>query len=555
MERMAEISQPFSPHRTMLGRIERSVEKHSTLWVCFLLLAGFVVRVWRAYGTFLNPDEAMHFQAANQTSWDLAYRASLTLAHPPLLVLFLHAWRWLGTSEVVLRLPSVVAGTVFCWLAYKWASVLFPPAVAWITFTLTIFLPSTIDLSSEVRQYALMLAFAMASAYLLERALKTDSVAVMLGSGLTLWLALGFHYSAFLFAAAIGAYALVRMLERPPSVGVVVVWGVAQALGIGLGYFFYVTQLSKLNAGDAGSGRVYEWLSAYLPNSYFVPGKINPLLFIFARTGGVFQYAFGQAVVGDAAYLLFMAGIILVLRKRSDAQISTRQLSLLLILPFVVNCGAALAAAYPYGGTRHSAFLLPFALAGVALTLAHVLRYRVAAGISVALMVALFCNLFASHRQPYMSRQDHSVAHMRDALAFIRGQIPPEDTIFTDHQGSLMLRHYLCEQRPITINLQVPGFRSYECGGHRVVTPETAVGFTFTPRSFSDRWQAFVLNYKLPPGTSVWVAQIGWNTQLATELEAFREFHLSPHSFGGHIQFFDLTVGQAMPDPKLLPAS
>ncbi len=520
-----------------------------------MLLIGFAVRVWRASGTFLNPDEAMHFQAANQTSWDLAYRASLTLAHPPLLVLFLHAWRWLGTSELVLRMPSVVAGTIFCWLAYKWASVLFPPAVAWIALILTIFLPSTIDLSSEVRQYALMLAFAMASAYLLERALETDSAAVMLGSGLSLWLALGFHYSAFLFATAIGVYALVRMAVRQPSARVVVVWGVAQALGIGLGYFFYVTQLSKLNAGDAGSSQVYDWLSAYLPNSYFVPGKINPLVFIFARTGGVFQYAFGQAVVGDAAYLLFAAGIILVLRKRSGAQISARHLSLLLILPFVVNCGAAFAAAYPYGGTRHSAFLLPFALAGVALTLAHVLQYRVAAGISAALMVALFCNLLASHRQPYMSRQDQSIAHMQDALAFVHGQIPSEDTIFTDHQGSLMLRHYLCQQRPVTIDLQVPGFRSYECGGHRVVTPETAVGFIFTPRSFSDRWQAFVLNYNLQPGARVWVAQIGWNTQLAAELEAFPEFHLSPRSFGGHIQFFDLTVGQAMPDPKLLPAS
>ena len=94
---------------------------------------------------------------------------------------------------------------------------LFRPAVAWIAFILTIFLPSTIDLSSEVRQYALMLAFAMASAYLLERALETDSAAAMLGFGVSLWLALGFHYSAFLFAAALGIYALVRMAARRPA--------------------------------------------------------------------------------------------------------------------------------------------------------------------------------------------------------------------------------------------------------------------------------------------------------------------------------------------------
>ena len=35
-----------------------------------------------------------------------AYRSSLNLAHPPLLILFLNVWKKLGTSELALRLPS-----------------------------------------------------------------------------------------------------------------------------------------------------------------------------------------------------------------------------------------------------------------------------------------------------------------------------------------------------------------------------------------------------------------------------------------------------------------
>jgi hypothetical protein len=121
-----------------------------------------------------------------------------------------------------------------------------------------------------------------------------------------------------------------------------------------------------------------------------------------------------------------------------------------------------------------------------------------------------------------------------------------------------MLRHYLCEQRPVTINLQVQGFRSYECGGHRVITPETAGAFIFTPSSFRDRWPALVSNYNLRSGSRVWVAQIGWNVRLAASLAALPEFHLAPHSFGQNIQMFsltvgNLTVGHSMPDPKLLP--
>ena len=34
----------------------------------------------------------------------------------------LYFWRALGTSELWLRLPSVLAGTVFCWIFYKWLS-------------------------------------------------------------------------------------------------------------------------------------------------------------------------------------------------------------------------------------------------------------------------------------------------------------------------------------------------------------------------------------------------------------------------------------------------
>ena len=84
-----------------------------SLAAALVLLMAFFLRLWKASGTFLNPDEAMHFLAANKSSLTEAYHASLGLAHPPLLILFLHVWKGLGASELVLRLPSVIAGTVF----------------------------------------------------------------------------------------------------------------------------------------------------------------------------------------------------------------------------------------------------------------------------------------------------------------------------------------------------------------------------------------------------------------------------------------------------------
>src|SRR5438128_7657095 len=65
-----------------------------------LVACGIVPRLILAHETFLNPDEALHYLLSDQSSLAMAYKASLTTAHPPLLVLVFHYWRLLvGRSE------------------------------------------------------------------------------------------------------------------------------------------------------------------------------------------------------------------------------------------------------------------------------------------------------------------------------------------------------------------------------------------------------------------------------------------------------------------------
>src|SRR5271168_3001782 len=85
-----------------------------------VLLGALLARLYEARAYFFNPDEALHTLLASQSSLNLAYRAALTNAHPPLLILVLYYWRSLGHSELILRLPSVLAGTACCWLLYLW---------------------------------------------------------------------------------------------------------------------------------------------------------------------------------------------------------------------------------------------------------------------------------------------------------------------------------------------------------------------------------------------------------------------------------------------------
>src|SRR5258708_16819868 len=92
---------------------------HSDLAAVFVVLVGFLARLWAASGIFLNPVEALHFRLANQVSLRLAYGQSATTAHPPLLILFLYYWRALGTTDLWLRPPSVIAGPLFCLVFFK----------------------------------------------------------------------------------------------------------------------------------------------------------------------------------------------------------------------------------------------------------------------------------------------------------------------------------------------------------------------------------------------------------------------------------------------------
>ncbi|HJT70902.1 MAG TPA: glycosyltransferase family 39 protein [Terriglobales bacterium] len=517
-----------------------------TLWVLLFLTAGLVLRVWHASGTFLNSDEIMHFAAANQTSWAATYRMSLAISHPPLLIFVLHLWRALGTSELMLRMSSIIAGLAFCWFALQWARLLFAEEVAWGLYVFVLFLPTSIELSTEVRQYALFLAFMMAAAYLLERALAENSAGAMLLSGVSLWFAIGSHYSGFLFAPALGVYAIWRILRQGHRLRVTLAWVAGQVGALALCIFLYFTQIRELSHYFGGQDPTKGWMeNAYLGHSYFVSGKVNPVIFIIGRTVGVFQYTFRQLVVGDIAFLFFLAGIFLLFRGKNSSRVNSRQLGALLLLPFAANCAAAMVRAYPYGGTRHSSFLLPFALAGICIALAGALRHKLLPTIATAIAICLLCRLTLANKPPFFSSTDERASNMHAAIDYI-DRLPEDEIIFGDFQTNLMLGHYLCNQQPYAPDQRVPGFVSFQCGGHRVIASTTK--YVFDANSFYDQIEKAAFRFGLRPGSTVQVAQMGWNTHLVSEIG---NSGVVPHSFGSELHLFEFTVPQS--GPAILP--
>jgi hypothetical protein len=525
-------------------RVDQWIETNPNRIAMLVLTAGLWIRLWSAWGTFLNPDEALHYLLADQSSWRLAYQASLTNAHPPLLTLVLYFWRGVGSSEFVLRLLSVIAGTAFCWICFKWLTRLFGLTTGFIGLILVTFLPPMIALSAEVRQYALLLFFLATTAYLLEEALSENSVGRMLLSAISLDSALLCHYSAILFAAAIGVYSLLRVTAPRPSAKVRVALVMGQMSTLGLIAALYVTHISKLK-GAYASGTMHGWLA----NSFFRPGHDNPLLFVIARTGGVFQYVFGQLAVGDIAFLAFIAAVALLWKEKlSPTKVPSRQLGTFLVLPFAIGAAASIARIYPYGGTRHSAFLVMFAVAGVSLILVRLVKEQIGRGIALAILIVAVCSVFAQPHRPYMLRADQNRVHMSRAVEFVHSQIPPSDVILVDYQTRLLLGYYLCRQQPVPFSAPVGSFEEFQCGGHRVVAAGPDL-YIFTAENFLSTWNEVARSSALRFGQSVWIIQAGWEVDLANGIGSqLPEFgQLNPHPFGRNISIFRLCSTYPMP--------
>src|SRR6266436_3018868 len=121
---------------------ETRTRRRTLLLPLCLVACGVVPRLILARETFLNPDEALHYLLSDQPSLAMAYEASLTTAHPPLLILVLHYWRLLGHSEFALRSLALLTGAAFCWIMFLWLKKVTDRTIALIGLTLLLFMPS-----------------------------------------------------------------------------------------------------------------------------------------------------------------------------------------------------------------------------------------------------------------------------------------------------------------------------------------------------------------------------------------------------------------------------
>jgi hypothetical protein len=385
--------------------------------------------------------------------------------------------------------------------------------------------------------------------YLSERAIQENSLPLMVLFSLCLYGGLLTHYSSLLFAFTIGVYMLLRLYPYGRRPGLVAVWVSGQISALALISYFLVTHVARLRA----MGMPREIAETWLRKSIFHPSDHNVAIFASAQTLRVFTYLFSHGLVGTLALLAFLAGMVSLWRRKSpwnkDGP-TPRELALLFGLPFVANCGAAIAGLYPYGGTRHSAFLAPFAIGGAAIGLATWIPARLWKK-SLVLVVALaICNFFPAP-PPLIRARNHSMVLMKNAVGYLRQSAPPGSVLLADYQSGLLLGYYVCGHGIVQVFPPLQRFARADCGPYTVITAGTQE-WRFNADDLPDRLANVAQTYGLVPGTKVWLFDAGWITDLAPALTRGNQYHgcSEPRTFGENILICSLMVGGNTPMPQ-----
>ena len=521
------------------GRLDGWLLNHLNFVAIAFVVAGFALRCFAATRTYLNPDEALHYLILNQSSLFLAYKASLGNAHPPLIYLVLYFWRFLGRSEWMLRLPSVIAGTAFCWISFKWIGNVFGKAAGLIGLILCAFSPAMVALFAELRAYALLLFCISGALYFLDRAFAEKSVRQMWRFTLFLYLSILSHYSAVFFATALGVYALARIADSHLPRKAVIAWASGQAGALAIYGFLYVTHISKIKT------YIGLWAMPY-DSSYFHPDAVNLFTFTWKKTFNIFQFLFAQEIAAYAALTFFVAGVAFLFGKdllTRRENIHSSRMGILLLFPFIAVWGASIAGIYPYTGSRHTVFLAPFVIAGASYLLAAVSGQRLWAGLALAILLMALSSVAGLNVDIDASSGNNSPAAMASAVSYMKESIPRSDLIFVDSQSGLEIPYYFCGPREI-VPMEVPvgDYSKYACNGYSIIALHI---WKLIPENFQAQFQKMARSHSLKPGDRVWVYQTGWGLDLGTELAGHDVAYrcLAPRKFGGAVTVTPFVVG------------
>jgi len=150
--------------------------------IVLILAAGLILRVFKINQS-LWLDEAINVTfVKNLNPHSLVFDYAVGDFHPPLYHIMMRGWILLfGTSEIAVRLPSVILGLATVYVVYLVAKKMFDNKTALISATLVATSPLHVYYSQEARMYMLAAFFASLSVYFFVSIIKKETLIYWFG--------------------------------------------------------------------------------------------------------------------------------------------------------------------------------------------------------------------------------------------------------------------------------------------------------------------------------------------------------------------------------------
>jgi hypothetical protein len=184
--------------------------------------------------------------------------------------------------------------------------------------------------------------------------------------------------------------------------------------------------------------------------------------------------ALGPRSLAIPFMLIFIAGFAALLAGRTKAP---SLMALLVVAPFAVGLMAAAFRVFPFAGSRHQTYLLPFLAAGISAALAWLPRGR---AVFLLLLGAVASPFWVIHTAPENDARVMPIGEMTAGLDYVGRVVPPGAPLFVDDMTRDVLKYYLTRNDRTLDTLRFEELGDQRFGGYLVVVP-TSPSLAFRP--------------------------------------------------------------------------
>ncbi len=404
-------------------------------WLLALLLLALLLRLYSLGRESFWFDESYSVAFATRPLHELSlfHLAGLPFSDRNFYHLLLHFWLPIAQSDVMLRLPSALAGWGSVLFLYALGTTLFDRTVGLWSAALLAISPLHIWYSQEARMYIFTALFSVASVLWFARVLRADrTVADWIGVSLAAGFALYTHFVAILVVVFQNAFVLYRAARRQIERGWFWRWVVVQA---GVALFALPLLIGLLYQQRHGW---WGWVARK-----YGPPRLTEIVVVMQH------FSVGTTFPGTRpwriAVLTVFAAILLsglgptltrLARRRWRANRDDSVVFVWLYLALPMALAYAISQITPLFITRYLVFVLPAYCLALGLGLASIPNRWLRWGLALAIVALSAVSLHTLYR--VQQKED-----WRGAAAYVDNHVQPADVIFlVDEDIFIPFHHY-----------------------------------------------------------------------------------------------------------------